>query len=219
MKRLLNFVVLTLAASTGFYLGWMYSKKRYENLADDEVASIKKMMEDRYGTKDIPAKEKSVKAVEDTTKKDIPVGVVKTSIKELKKKEGYKDYAKQYQGEASDKRIPGSPDNDMVIIAEGVRPDKPYIITPEDFSESNFESITLFYYADKVLADDDYNVILNIEELIGEGSLESFGMYEDDSVHVRNDILGIDYEILLDERYFGKISPRPIPGIDNDYSD
>jgi len=76
-----------------------------------------------------------------------------------------------------------------------------------EFNESNYETKTLFYYADKVLADDDYQILDDVKGNIGDDALTQFGVYADDAVYVRNDILGIDYEILLDEREYFKVSP------------
>ena len=77
--------------------------------------------------------------------------------------------------------------------------DKPYIIEPEIFGEDpDYETISLTYYADGVLTDEN-NCIIDpgeIESLIGEESLDHFGEYEDDSVFVRNEERKTDYEIL-----------------------
>ena len=62
--------------------------------------------------------------------------------------------------------------------------------------------MSLTYFADKVLTDETDEPIENEEELIGKGSLNHFGEYEDDSVFVRNDREKIDFEILLDTRNY-----------------
>ena len=75
--------------------------------------------------------------------------------------------------------------------------EKPFIISPQEFGElDNYETSTLTYYDDKVLADSGDDVIEDIDEIVGEGSLTRFGEYEEDAVFVRNDILKCDYEIL-----------------------
>lgn len=85
--------------------------------------------------------------------------------------------------------------------------DKPYIITPEEFSDSEYNTETLSYWADGVVTDIDDEPLTDdqIEDLIGEDSLSHFGEYEDDSVFVRNDRLRIDYEILADTRRYGDV--------------
>lgn len=86
--------------------------------------------------------------------------------------------------------------------------DKPYIITPEEFSDGDYNTETLTYWADGVVTDIDDEPLSDdqIEELIGEDSLTHFGEYEDDSVFVRNDRLRTDYEILADTRRYEDFS-------------
>ena len=75
---------------------------------------------------------------------------------------------------------------------------KPYVISPDEYGDLDYETASLTYYADGVLADEFDTVIHNVDEIVGEESLEHFGDYEDDSVFVRNDELKCDYEILRD---------------------
>lgn len=88
---------------------------------------------------------------------------------------------------------------------------KPYIISPEEFGEfEDYERISLSYYADQVLADEDDEKVEDVDNVIGLESLTHFGEFEDDSVFIRNDRLRCDYEILLDQRtYSDVIKQRP----------
>ena len=87
--------------------------------------------------------------------------------------------------------------------------DKPYVITPEEFGDlDDYETISLTYYADQILADDNDVIVDDIEDVVGFDSLNSFGEYEDDSVFVRNDRLKSDYEILLDQRKYSDVIKR-----------
>jgi len=93
-------------------------------------------------------------------------------------------------------------------------PDRPYVISPDEFGEEyEYETISLTYYADGVLADDNDDVIKDdeIEKTVGRDSLDHFGEYEDDSVFVRNESRKCDFEILLDLRTYAeatKYKPR-----------
>lgn len=89
--------------------------------------------------------------------------------------------------------------------------DDMYVITPDEFAElEDYETHSLTYYQDGVLTDEEDNPIDDIDELVGLESLESFGMYETDSVYVRNERLKTDYEILLDMRSYSDVhGPRP----------
>ena len=81
--------------------------------------------------------------------------------------------------------------------------ERPYVISPDEFDEfDNYEAVSLTYYADGVLTDEDDQPVDDVDEIVGEESLNHFGEYEDDSVFVRNDRLKTDYEILMDTRRF-----------------
>lgn len=87
--------------------------------------------------------------------------------------------------------------------------DKPYVISPDEFGDSDYEIISLTYYADKVLTDETGDIVDDVEDLVGYESLNHFGEYEEDSVFVRNDALSTDYEILLDPRNYSDVANIP----------
>ena len=91
--------------------------------------------------------------------------------------------------------------------------DKPYVIPPEEFADfDDYERITLMYFADEVLTDENFELVEDVDDVVGLESLEHFGEYEDDSVHVRNDRLKCDYEILYDPRdYADVVKKMPHP--------
>ena len=91
---------------------------------------------------------------------------------------------------------------------------EPYVISPYDFGElDGYNQIELTYYADGTLEDEDYNVVTDVEELIGPKALTSFGEYEDDAVFVRNERLETDFQILKDYRTYKQarnVSPNRV---------
>ena len=96
--------------------------------------------------------------------------------------------------------------------------EKPYVISPDEFGENGdeYETISLTYYADGVLADDMDEVIDDVDDVVGKDALTHFGEYEDDSVFVRNERMRCDYEILLDSRKYSDVkklyNPRRVEG-------
>ena len=85
--------------------------------------------------------------------------------------------------------------------------EKPYVISPDEFGEfEDYEKISLIYYNDGVLTDENNEIVDDINEIVGEDSLKHFGEYEEDSVFVRNDKLKCDYEILYDLRKYKNVS-------------
>lgn len=79
----------------------------------------------------------------------------------------------------------------------------PYVITPEEFGDiDDYDTTTLYYYADGILTDLEDNIVENVADTVGEDFVSHFGEYEDDSVCIRNDIHKCDYEILRDLRSY-----------------
>lgn len=82
----------------------------------------------------------------------------------------------------------------------------PYVISPEQFREfDDYSVISLMFYADGVLADDDDRIMEDVDSYIGADALTHFGEFEDDSVYVRNDRLKVDYEILLSQKEYSEV--------------
>lgn len=83
---------------------------------------------------------------------------------------------------------------------------KPYVISPDDFGEiREYDTMGLFYFIDGVVTDIDNHPFKDVEATIGSDWVGKFGMYEDDAIHVRNDVLKTDYEILLDYRRYSDL--------------
>lgn len=86
-----------------------------------------------------------------------------------------------------------------------VEGDKPYIITPDDYGEiDEHDIVSMTYYSDGKLVDDEWNVMPNedIEDFIGLEALRRFGEFEPDAVYVRNEERLMDIEVLRDYRTY-----------------
>lgn len=82
---------------------------------------------------------------------------------------------------------------------------KPYTIQPEQFGEEDeYDAITLTYYKDGILADDNDALVENIDFVVGAELLDEFDDDSDGSMFVRNDTLKCDYEILADYRTYNE---------------
>ena len=97
-------------------------------------------------------------------------------------------------------------DEDISRVWKGVDPDgedwTPYVISPEEYaSDEEYETISVYYFVDDVVTDDDYNLISEWDEKIGDAP-SHFGEYEDDVVYVRNERLKCNYEVLRDNRSY-----------------
>ena len=119
-----------------------------------------------------------------------------------KEKPDLKEYARRLEKEGYTRYSDFGSDEEEKPVSEA----GPYVIPPEQFGDNEeHEQISLTYYADGVLADENDEVIEDVEDAVGIDSLNHFGEYEDDSVFVRNDARKCDYEILLDQRTYSEV--------------
>lgn len=196
-SKVLCFVTFALGAAAGAAVSWKILRDKYKQLADEEIESYKEACARRKKKQEV-SEDKSEETedveevpVEEEPQEDISVEDAKEKIKEL----GYKDYSGSKETKKEVK----------VPVKSGPRP---YVIAPMEFAENDdYDTITISYFADGVVAYQDGKVIPpeDVDDLIGEESLEHFGEYEDDTVYVRNDEWRTDFEIVTDVRKYSDV--------------
>lgn len=194
MSKSINFMLFIFGAAVGSAATWTYAKKKYELIAQEEIDSVKEVFSKRENGN-------MVKEAEFNKQEEKP------DLKEYAAKireSNYTNYS-DTDGKSETKRETRKQDE---------RDKKgyfAYVITPEEFGEfDDYEKISLSYFDDQILADENLDIVDDIEETVGIDSLTHFGEYEDDSVFVRNDERKCDYEILLDHRnYEDVIKKKP----------
>lgn len=167
-------------------------KKKYERIAQEEIDSVKEV----FSKREFDSKVKEMTNVGEEIKKGLDDGIRQVA-EQAKEKPDLVQYAamvQKYEGTVSgEKETP-------------MKEKFPYVIPPEEFGEfEDYERISLTYYADGVLADDNNEVVDDVEDIVGD-ALDHFGEYEDDSVFVRCDERKCDYEILMDQRTFSEVA-------------
>lgn len=183
MKQLIAFVV---GAAVGSLATWVFVKKKYEQIAQEEIDSVKEV----YSKKKSKTEEKSDD--EDSVQVD------EKEVAEYEKIIESAGYSKYSDISKSNVKTEVEPDDS----------ERPYVIRPEEFGElDGYEMISLTHYSDGALADDDDQKMADdeIDEVVGADYAEHFGEYDDDSVFIRNDRLKCDYEILLDQRKYSEV--------------
>lgn len=200
-------LIFVLGAAAGSLATWKLIEKKYKDIAQEEIDSVKdtfsKMKKNEYPDKledypdfeefddsddsyDSDEEPKSEQKIDRNNKPDI------VEYAKILSETGYTNYAER-QDKKEKKGV------------EPVEDERPYVISPDEFGEKDgYENVTLTYYADGVLTDYFDNVISNIDEVVGLDSLDHFGEYEDDAVFVRNEKMETDYEILRDLRDFNE---------------
>lgn len=186
-------------AAIGLIAGFKLSETKYQTKIQEEIASVKEALRNRKVdiSKFAP---KESKKVDEVSKK-----VFKKPEQEVRKVP-YSTMYKEPSKQSEEERV-------IVETKIGEAKKGPYVISPDEFGEDQeYEQISLIYYADNTLADDE-DVVMDEEEIertVGMDSLTRFGEYEPDSVFVRNDELKTEYEILLDQRpYFEVLKEKP----------
>ena len=178
MSYTLNKVLIFAAgAAIGSAVTWKYVQNKYQRYMREEINKIKEYY----------AGEKCKgEAVEEPCENKNGIDTYKHIIAD----NGYTNYNSVSREEKE----------------EVINVEKPYVIAPDEFGElDGYNEIELHYYTDGILADDDDNIIEDVEAIVGKDSLLHFGEYEDDSVFVRNDTLECDYAILMDYRGYGEM--------------
>ena len=191
-------IIFALGATAGSVVTWALVKEKYKRIADEEINFIVEHYHEKINSVDeepeINNDEKTKRGIfEKETVNEL------TSIKEDEsvftdeEKEDYKEQLEDY-GYTCD-------------VAQPDDYTKPYVISPEEFgelAEGGYKTISLMYFSDFILAADDGEIVSDPENIIGD-ALNHFGEYEDDCVHVRNEKLECDYEILLSEKTFSEV--------------
>ena len=190
MNSILTKVAIFAAgAAAGSAVTWKLLKTKYEQIAQEEIDSVKERFFASKNNDD--ANETKDEAVEYT------LGTSqKPDIREYAAKLQEEGYSTDYNGITTETK------------KEVADVERPYTISPDEYGElDDYEMISLTYYADDVLADDMDEIVEDVDSVVGKDSLETFGEYEKDSVFVRNDERKCDYEILRDARNYSDVVP------------
>lgn len=191
MSKTVNFTMFILGATIGSVVTWKYVEHKYEQIAQDEIDSVKEVF----------LKRETVISDDEDSRSKAENAKDKPSVVEYAARLREQGYTTNYSNGEREESKP-------------MADDKPYVIGPEEFGDQeDYDKISLTYYADKRLADDNDELVEDVDNVVGLDSLNCFGEYEDDSVFVRNDWLKCDYEILLDQRKYSDVvkkKPREV---------
>lgn len=201
MNKKSSLLAFMLGMAIGSTITLQMIKDRYERRIEED----RKSLEEMYAAKSM------AEAVETLVDKKEPVDKApaapnpKELAERAKDKPDIREYTRRLQKEGYVNYAQGG---EVVSVKDPPKEavvDIPYVISPDDFGEMDgYEKISLTYFADGVLADEDNEPVDDIEEIVGDG-LSHFGDYEEDSVFVRNDAKKCDYEILRDMREFSEV--------------
>lgn len=187
-----------LGAAAGAAGAWYILKDRYAQIAQEEIDSVKEAFSHRAESVKADTDDSDISDEDEPEEPTRATDMMKNKSEKLIEKLDYTSYSEKPDiSEVVRQRIePEAKEDD-------VKEDRPYVIRPDEFGEfEDYEQISLTFYSDQIITDDNDDILEDVDRVIGFDSLNHFGEYEDDSVYVRNDRLKCDYEILLDQRTY-----------------
>ena len=226
---LCKFFLFTAGAAIGSVVTWKLVKTKYEQIAQEEIDSVKeeyaslmKSMRDKLKNSTVHPDEST--ETDENADDDYPDDDDRDLTPHEQEMVEYYKLTSKYRSNDNEKVSEKDNENNE----EGGSGDEdendlgfpyingPYVISADDFNSSppGYNAQPLDYFADGILAD-GWGVVLDIEETIGEDSLEHFGDDQDDILYVRNERNEIDYEITRDPRTYDearRTNPNPYYG-------
>lgn len=193
MNKNIIFTAITTVVSggVGAFIGFFIGKKKYEKKITQEVEAV----EAHYKKNTIPQVKKEEKS-ESTINKKIPVDKSSIDMGSVKPEsiKNYNAYFNTYTGSETSPKF---------------NPNKPYIISQEEYANSEYDTRSLYLFDDGILADEDHNIIEDIAGMVGNEAVNSLLSARDgtSAVYVRNERYKLDYEILRDNRFYGDVAP------------
>lgn len=176
MKAIKGIFIFAIGALSGTFVGAQIAKKKYEEIANEEIEEIRAYYKER---------EKEIKEVEEPKAVEAPE---EKSI-EVEERKQYNNIIKR--------------GNYMVVDEEEQNNvcDEAYPIDPSEFGNDGKNATeTLTYFADGVLVNEVDEVVEDPDLVVGRHHIDIFNEFPDATcVYVRNDLDGTDYEILKDD--------------------
>ena len=198
MNKAMPLVTFAMGAAIGSVATWYFAKTKYEQIAQEEIDSVKEVFSKKHG-------DDSNKSGANTDVSDDD-HISEKKAAQAREKPDIIEYAAKLNSEGYTNYSNMEFSMPEVETEKTMNTEKPYVISPDEFDEmDDYETISLTYYSDNVLADDMDELVEDADDVVGADFASHFGEYEDDSVFVRNDRLKADYEILRDERNYSDV--------------
>lgn len=179
-------VAFILGAAAGVASSMFYFKTKYEQKADAEIQEIRDLYAKKSETEEKKA-DTSVTSHQVTKADDLHATARHVS-----------EYTKYIPKEDAQNEAP----KDGIHVEKvdftpmkNPNPPKPYLIDSSDYGQDDsFDPLCWEWYTDGVLANENDEIVDNIQEWIGDG-LKVFAETEDNLFWVRNEKYGVDIEV------------------------
>lgn len=197
MSKLGTALAFFAGAAVGGGSVWYVLKARYEEISEQDIYSAKQAFRAR--------EEKLQREIDNLKERLEEPKTIQASAAKNREKGDINDYAKMVNRvQYSRTSVPQPPEHEV---------EAPYVISPDEFGEiEGYTQISLIYFDDGILSDENGVIIDEPEDIVGD-ALNHFGEYEEDSVFVRSDPKRCDYEILRDLRSYAEFRSTLPPKI------
>lgn len=179
MKSIKGIFIFVIGVVSGTFVGAQIAKKKYEEIANEEIEEIRAYYKER--ATELP--EQTVEMTIDEEKPKVE------EIEIIEERKQYDNIIKRGNYMAVDEE-----EQNNVC-------DEAYPIDPSEFGNDGKNATeTLTYFADGVLVNEVDEVIEDPDLVVGRHHIDIFNEFPDATcVYVRNDLDGTDYEILKDD--------------------
>lgn len=213
---------LALGAVASYAINVKRLEKKYQAIADEQVADVK----ERYSARRvIPAKPDLDTLADNADAQDhaeeiiresgyrnynAPVSITEDPIEEQTVTEAIMEAAAPIKRNVFESDNPDTYfDFEEEMERREARPDDPFVITQEEFNDNdtgNDQTSLTYYDGDDVLTDSNDQVVDNIDKTVGVENMLRFGHGSGDPeiVYIRNPKLGLDIEVAHSDGKFAK---------------
>ena len=186
-------------AVTGSLVSWYFTKKKYETLAENEIAKMREGY--RQKNKELAERARIKPDISEVTKDRITIYQEDVDLAE-KEENLIAKYAEESEPTGEENISP----NDDIIE---------FIDDGEFASMNGYEKINLVLYEDDVLANEMSDDIVLVEDTVGQQAIDDFKHYNPEAFYVRNNQLMTEYEITRDHRTYEEVTGIPIREYDS----
>ena len=184
---------------TGSLVSWYFTKKKYETLAENEIAKMREGY--RQKNKELAERARIKPNISEVVNDRLTIRKDDVDLAE-KEENLIAKYAEESEPTGEENISP----NDDVIE---------FIDDSEFASMNGYEKVNLVLYEDDVLANEMSDDIVLVEDTVGQQAIDDFKHYNPEAFYVRNNQLMTEYEITRDHRTYEEVTGIPIREYDS----
>lgn len=189
--KLSNVLWFVGGAATGSLVVWQLLKRKYQKIADEEIASVKEAYKNKKPVEEVKIPKEVIEEARNT--RDEQIAEKREMAHSAFNKPDIHEYAERVSEYTANPH------------ESAKRPMAPYIISEDEFGNCDYACLSFTYYADDILADDGDFVVDDIDRTVGIDNLDDLAAKREDIIYVRNDERRTDYEIARSERLYSEV--------------